>query len=110
MDPSTKVRQWRGNQSMQQSATRIRELRKEQGMSQMCLTAIVGVSYQQIQKYEGKASGSFSVERLEQISKAFKFPVKEFFPAKKALGIIEMMSSKICHLWHSCERLIQVGV
>ena len=50
---------------------RIRELRKERGMSQMRLAALVGVSYQQIQKYE-KASGSISVERLEQISKAFK--------------------------------------
>ena len=44
----------------------IRELRKERGMSQMRLAALVGVSYQQIQKYE-KASGSISVERLHQI-------------------------------------------
>ena len=61
---------------------KIRELRKEQGMSQMSLAALVGVSYQQIQKYE-KASGSISVERLEQVSKAFKFPIREFFPAEK---------------------------
>jgi DNA-binding XRE family transcriptional regulator len=62
---------------------KIRELRKERGMSQMRLAALVGVSYQQIQKYE-KASGSISVERLEQISKAFKFPIREFFPAEIA--------------------------
>ena len=65
---------------------RIRELRKEQGMSQMSLAALVGVSYQQIQKYE-KASGSISVERLEQLSKAFKFPIREFFPAEKSKQI-----------------------
>jgi len=65
---------------------KIRELRKEHGMSQMRLASLVGVSYQQIQKYE-KASGSISVERLEQISKAFKFPIKEFFPVKKAKPI-----------------------
>ena len=65
---------------------RIRELRKEQGMSQMRLAALVGVSYQQIQKYE-KASGSISVERLEQISKAFKFPIREFFLSEKVKGI-----------------------
>ena len=65
---------------------KIRELRKEHGMSQMLLASLVGVSYQQIQKYE-KASGSISVERLEQISKAFKFPIKEFFPVKKAKPI-----------------------
>jgi transcriptional regulator with XRE-family HTH domain len=65
---------------------KIRELRKEQGMSQMRLAALVGVSYQQIQKYE-KASGSISVERLEQISKAFKITIREFFPAEKAKPI-----------------------
>jgi transcriptional regulator with XRE-family HTH domain len=65
---------------------KIRELRKEQGMSQMSLAALVGVSYQQIQKYE-KASGSIRVERLEQLSKAFKFPIREFFAAEKAKQI-----------------------
>ena len=65
---------------------KIRELRKERGMSQMSLAALVGVSYQQIQKYE-KASGSISVERLEQLSKAFKVPIREFFPAEKAKQI-----------------------
>ena len=61
----------------------IRGLRKERGMSQMRLAALVGVSYQQIQKYE-KASGSISVERLEQISKAFKISISTFFPVEKA--------------------------
>ena len=64
----------------------IRELRKERGMSQMRLAALVGVSYQQIQKYE-KASGSISVERLEQLSKAFKISISTFFPAEKAKPI-----------------------
>jgi len=68
---------------------KIRELRKTKGLSQMKLAGMVGVSYQQIQKYE-KASGNISVERLEQISKAFKVPIITFFnadttkkPAKK---------------------------
>jgi transcriptional regulator with XRE-family HTH domain len=65
---------------------KIRELRKEHGMSQMRLAALVGVSYQQIQKYE-KASGSISVERLEQISKAFKIPIGELLPTEKAKPI-----------------------
>jgi transcriptional regulator with XRE-family HTH domain len=69
---------------------KIRELRKSKGLSQMKLADMVGVSYQQIQKYE-KASGNISVERLEQISKAFKVPITTFFnvdvtkkPAKKS--------------------------
>ncbi len=57
---------------------KIRELRKAHGFSQMKLADMVGVSYQQIQKYE-KASGNISVERLEQISKAFKVPITTFF-------------------------------
>jgi transcriptional regulator with XRE-family HTH domain len=59
---------------------KIRELRKTKGLSQMKLADMVGVSYQQIQKYE-KASGNISVERLEQISKAFKVPITTFFNA-----------------------------
>lgn len=59
---------------------KIRELRKTQGFSQMKLAYVVGVSYQQIQKYE-KASGNISVARLEQISKAFKVPITTFFNA-----------------------------
>jgi transcriptional regulator with XRE-family HTH domain len=68
---------------------KIRELRKTKGLSQMKLADMVGVSYQQIQKYE-RASGNISVERLEQLSKAFKVPITTFFnadttkkPAKK---------------------------
>ncbi|HTZ17677.1 MAG TPA: helix-turn-helix transcriptional regulator [Dissulfurispiraceae bacterium] len=59
---------------------KIRGLRKAGGLSQMKLADMVGVSYQQIQKYE-KASGNISVERLEQIAKAFKVPLTTFFSA-----------------------------
>ena len=59
---------------------KIRGLRKGGGLSQMKLADMVGVSYQQIQKYE-KASGNISVERLEQIAKAFKVPIVTFFSA-----------------------------
>ena len=55
-------------------------------MSQMRLAALVGVSYQQIQKYE-KALGRISVERLEQISKALKLPISEFYLAEKSKSI-----------------------
>ncbi len=65
---------------------KIRELRKEQGFSQMRLADVVGVSYQQIQKYE-KASGNISVERLEQISKAFKVPITTFFNSEPVKAV-----------------------
>ena len=48
----------------------IREMRKAAGMSQMRLADKVGVSYQQIQKYE-KGHTKLSVPRLIQLAEVF---------------------------------------
>ncbi len=58
----------------------IKEARKTRGMTQMKLAELIGVSYQQVQKYE-KGSDNISVERLKQIAKAVNVPVTLFFPA-----------------------------
>jgi transcriptional regulator with XRE-family HTH domain len=60
----------------------IREIRKSRRMSQMTLADHVGVSYQQIQKYE-KGTSSISVDRLKQISDALDTSIFTFFPAEK---------------------------
>jgi transcriptional regulator with XRE-family HTH domain len=60
----------------------IKEIRKSRHMSQMKLADLVGVSYQQIQKYE-KGASSISVDRLKQISKALEVTIFTFFPAEK---------------------------
>jgi transcriptional regulator with XRE-family HTH domain len=60
----------------------IKELRRARGMSQMKLAEMVGVSYQQIQKYE-KGASKISIERLEQISKALDAPINLFFQSEK---------------------------
>lgn len=60
----------------------IKEFRKAAGISQMRLAEMVGVSYQQIQKYE-KGISSISIDRLKQIAKALDIPIKEFFPSEK---------------------------
>ncbi len=60
----------------------IKEFRKAKGMSQMKLAEIVGVSYQQIQKYE-KGVNKISIKRLEQISKALDAPINLFFQSYK---------------------------
>jgi len=60
----------------------IREIRKSRYMTQMKLADLVGVSYQQIQKYE-KGASSISVDRLKQISKALDVTIFTFFPAEK---------------------------
>ena len=55
----------------------IKEMRKAAGMSQMKLAEKIGVSYQQIQKYE-KGTSQLNVSRLLQISEAFAVPVGTF--------------------------------
>jgi len=69
----------RGNNQIGQL---IREIRKSRHMSQMKLADLVGVSYQQIQKYE-KGASSISVDRLKQLSKALDVTIFTFFPAEK---------------------------
>jgi transcriptional regulator with XRE-family HTH domain len=60
----------------------IREIRKSRRMSQMSLADYVGVSYQQVQKYE-KGTSSISVDRLKQIADALGTSVFTFFPGEK---------------------------
>jgi len=49
-------------------------------MTQIELSELIGVSYQQVQKYE-KGSDNISVERLKQIAKAVNVPITLFFSA-----------------------------
>ncbi len=56
----------------------IKRIRKSFGISQMKLAEKVGVSFQQIQKYE-KGVNKISVEMLQRIAMALKVPVTTFF-------------------------------
>lgn len=56
----------------------IRELRKAKELTQVALSELVGVSYQQIQKYE-KSGDNISVERLKQLANALGVPITVFF-------------------------------
>lgn len=58
--------------------SKIRKLREEWGMSQSALAEKIGVSFQQVQKYE-KGSTRVSVERLEMIAQALGIKIQEFF-------------------------------
>ncbi len=57
---------------------KIRELRKRKRISQMDLAERIGLSFQQIQKYE-KGISKISVSRLQQIAKALNVDVCIFF-------------------------------
>ena len=60
---------------------KIREIRKALGLSQIALAERVGISFQQIQKYETGTS-KISVLRLQQISKALDTHINIFFERK----------------------------
>lgn len=60
----------------------IREMRKAAGMSQMKLADKLGVSYQQVQKYE-KGASKLSVPRLMQIADVFGVHVTAFLEDTK---------------------------
>lgn len=57
---------------------RIRLLRKVRGMSQQALAEAIGVTFQQIQKYE-RGANRVSASMLSRISDALDTPISEFF-------------------------------
>ncbi|MBW1669689.1 MAG: helix-turn-helix transcriptional regulator [Deltaproteobacteria bacterium] len=57
---------------------RIKEIRKGWGLSQIELAERIGISFQQIQKYE-KGTTRISVMRLQQISDALGVHITAFF-------------------------------
>ena len=58
----------------------LKEARKARGLTQMELSEKIGVSYQQVQKYENDVD-RISVDRLKQIARAVGVPVSTFFSA-----------------------------
>lgn len=73
-------------------ARKIRALRKERGLSQTELGNMLGISFQQVQKYE-KATNRVSCSTLWNIAEALDAPIAFFFPKERgervapALGI-----------------------
>ena len=57
---------------------KIKQMRKRWGLSQIELAEKIGISFQQIQKYE-KGSTRISVMRLQQISDALDVNIRAFF-------------------------------
>lgn len=61
----------------QKFAVRLRELRKERGLTQEKLAEIAGLEYKYIQMLEGKNPPSATLRTLEKISKALNLTVSE---------------------------------
>jgi len=66
----------------------IKRIREARGMSQMELAEQVGVSFQQIQKYE-KGVNKISAERIQQIARALGTSVNTFFEKERVLMVSE---------------------
>ena len=66
----------------------IKKYRLAANMSQMALAEKIGISYQQLQKYE-KGINNISVYRLEQIAEALKIPISSFLETEEPEKIAE---------------------
>lgn len=69
----------------------IRKYRLAAHMSQMSLAEKIGISYQQLQKYE-KGINNISIYRLQQICEILKVPVDTFLERQKPEKIAEDIS------------------
>jgi transcriptional regulator with XRE-family HTH domain len=67
---------------------RVRTRRLEIGMSQERLAELLGVTFQQVQKYE-KGVNRIAVSRLWDISIALELPVSRFFETVSVRGVAE---------------------
>ncbi len=59
----------------------IRKIREDNGLSQCDLADMIGVTYQQIQKYEN-AQNRIAASRLYILSKVLKVPLTDFYSVK----------------------------
>lgn len=66
----------------------IRKRRKEIGLSQEQLAEKVGVSYQQIQRYENGGS-MLNVENIQRIAKVLQVPITAFFTPARPQAVAE---------------------
>lgn len=60
-------------------------------MSQMALAEKIGISYQQLQKYE-KGINNISVYRLQQISEALRIPISSLLEGQEPEKVAEEIS------------------
>ena len=70
----------------------IKRRRKELGISQERLSEVLGVSYQQVQRYESGAN-KLNVENLQEIANFLAVPVASFFGNGHELNIVETSPS-----------------
>lgn len=73
--------------------TKIKTIRTERGMSQEELANSVGISYQQLYKYE-KGINRISVSRLVLIARALGIPPASLLPTEEIPGVLKAAVAK----------------
>ena len=81
---------------------KIRARRRLVGMTQERLAATLGVTFQQIQKYE-KGTNRVSASRLQTLAGALQAPVWHFFPDSGHQDAAEKSDDEIAHFLKSNE-------
>lgn len=71
---------------------KIKRRRRELGISQEGLAEILGVTYQQVQRYEN-GTNKLNVENLQIVADALSVPVSYFFEGEKPLMLSEKSAS-----------------
>ncbi|NCO68683.1 MAG: hypothetical protein COY75_04845 [Nitrospirae bacterium CG_4_10_14_0_8_um_filter_41_23] len=69
----------------------IKKYRLAAKMSQMALAERIGISYQQLQKYE-KGINNISVYRLQQLSEALRIPISSLLEGQESEMVAEEIS------------------
>jgi len=65
---------------------RIRQYRQDAGLSQEALAELIGVSFQQVQKYESGHT-TLNILKLQQVADSLKVQVSDFFDVTPVKGI-----------------------
>lgn len=77
--------------SSREIGEKIKKRRKELGISQEKLAEILGVTYQQVQRYE-KGLNKLNVENIQFVADALSMPVSCFFEPERAFTLPERTS------------------
>jgi transcriptional regulator with XRE-family HTH domain len=72
----------------EEMGTAVKSRRKELGYSQEWLAEFLGVSYQQVQRYENGIS-MINVETIQKIAEALSVPMTFFFSTAHTQGVAE---------------------
>ena len=89
-----------------QIGIKVKRIREARGMSQMELAEEVGVSFQQVQKYE-KGINRISAERIQQIARALGTPVNTFFE-KESVSMVSEPSLEYSPMSQEEAKLLQL--